>query len=260
MLVKFQKYQGTGNDFILIDNRTYGLKRERAIIEKLCHRKFGIGADGLIFLQVKNGYDFEMVYFNSDGNESSMCGNGGRCIIRFAQAHGIISSHTNFFAIDGEHEGEILADGNVSLKMKNVDVIRVLDNYSVVMNTGSPHFVKFADEIEKINVVEEGRMIRNTREFKEEGINVNFVEKKNDSEIFVRTYERGVEDETLSCGTGVVASSLATAFFALMPVHEVAVETPGGKLKVKFDKVSFGFENIFLIGAAEKVFEGEIEY
>lgn len=259
MLVKFQKYQGTGNDFILIDNRSYGLKRERAIIEKLCNRRFGVGADGLIFLQEKKDFDFEMVYFNSDGNESSMCGNGGRCIIQFAHAFGLISTHTKFLAIDGEHEGEILTDGNVSLKMKNVDVIRMLDRYSLVMNTGSPHFVKFVDEVEKMNVVEEGRKIRYSGEFKKEGINVNFVEKKSDSEIFVRTYERGVEDETLSCGTGVVASSLATAYYSLQNINEISVQTPGGKLKVKFDKVSFGFENILLIGPAVKVFEGEVD-
>ena len=258
MTVKFYKYQGTGNDFILIDNRTYGLTKERAAIEKLCDRRFGIGADGLIYLQNKAGYDFEMVYFNSDGNESSMCGNGGRCLIQFARYMGIITTHCKFMAIDGEHEGQIFLDGTVSLKMKDVDAIENYNN-DYVLNTGSPHYVQFANEVRNLKVVDEAQKIRYADRFKQEGINVNFVEKKSANELFVRTYERGVEGETLSCGTGVVASALAFASKNGTLMNEVTIETPGGNLHVKFEPVGRGYRNIYLIGPAEKVFEGEVE-
>lgn len=258
MTVKFHKYQGTGNDFVMIDNRGYGLGKERSMIEKWCDRRFGIGADGLIYLQQKNGYDFEMVYFNSDGNESSMCGNGGRCLIQFAHHLGLISSHCKFMAIDGEHEGEILNDGNVSLKMKDVDSIENYNN-DFVLNTGSPHYVQFANYVSDIRIVEEAQKIRYSERFAKEGINVNFAEKESANEIFVRTYERGVEGETLSCGTGVVASALAFASKSGTLMNEIKVETPGGNLLVKFESAGRGYRNILLIGAAEKVFEGTFE-
>ena len=258
MTVKFYKYQGTGNDFVMIDNRALGLNADRTMIEKLCDRRFGIGADGLIYLQEKSGYDFEMVYFNSDGNESSMCGNGGRCLIQFAHHLGLISSHCKFLAIDGDHEGEILNGGIVSLKMKDVDAI---ENYNsdFVLNTGSPHYVQFVNGVQQIKIVEEAQKIRYSERFAKEGINVNFAEKKSANEIFVRTYERGVEGETLSCGTGVVASSLAFAAKSGTLMNEVKIETPGGNLQVKFETLGRDFRNIFLIGPAEKVFEGTAE-
>jgi len=258
MTVKFHKYQGTGNDFVMIDNRASNLTKERATIERLCDRRFGIGADGLIYLQEKTGYDFEMVYFNSDGNESSMCGNGGRCLVQFAHHLGLISSHCKFIAIDGEHAGEILNDGRVSLQMKDVDTI---ENYNsaFVLNTGSPHYVQFANNISQLIIVEEAQKIRYSERFTNEGINVNFVEKKSADEIFVRTYERGVEGETLSCGTGVVASSLAFASKSGLSMSEVKIETPGGNLQVKFEPAGRGYRNIFLVGPAEKVFEGTFE-
>lgn len=258
MTVKFYKYQGTGNDFVMIDNRAYGLMKERSMIEKICHRRFGIGADGLIYLQQKDGYDFEMVYFNSDGNESSMCGNGGRCLIQFAHDLGLISSHCNFMAIDGEHTGEILSDGRVSLKMKDVDTIENYNN-DFVLNTGSPHYVQFANAVAQLKVVDEAQKIRYSDRFAAEGINVNFAEKKSSNELLVRTYERGVEDETYSCGTGVVASSLAFAAKSGVSMNEVKVETPGGSLQVKFEASGRGYKNVYLIGPALRVFEGSVE-
>ena len=258
MTVKFYKYQGTGNDFVMIDNRAYGLTKEREAIEKLCNRRFGIGGDGLIYLQEKAGYDFEMVYFNSDGNESSMCGNGGRCLIQFARHLGVITTHCKFMAIDGEHEGQILIDGTVSLKMKDVEAI---ENYNsdYVLNTGSPHYVQFVNGVNNLKVVDEAQKIRYNERFAAEGINVNFAEKKSANELFVRTYERGVEGETLSCGTGVVASALAFASKTGTITNEVNLETLGGKLQVKFEELGRSYRNIYLIGPAERVFEGTVE-
>ncbi len=258
MTVNFHKYQGTGNDFIMIDNRALLMnKNQTELIRQLCDRRFGIGADGLILLQEKLSVDFEMVYFNSDGRESSMCGNGGRCLIKFAKNLGLISSRCSFDAIDGPHEGEILADGNISLKMQDVGRI---ENYNgdYLLNTGSPHYVSFANEVEGMNIVDLAKNIRYSTRFEKEGINVNFVEKKSDREIYVRTYERGVEGETLSCGTGVVASALALANKTGTIMNDVSVQTPGGSLRVKFEPSGNGFRNIYLIGPAEKVFEGSI--
>ncbi len=259
MTVKFYKYQGTGNDFIIIDNRNYHINKTQATwVQRLCDRRFGIGADGLILLNDKPSYDFEMVYFNSDGGESSMCGNGGRCLIKFAHHLNIIGNQCSFVAIDGPHEGAILPDGGVSLKMKDVDSIEKHgDNF--ILNTGSPHYVIFADDVKSWPIVEQAKKIRYSEKFAKEGINVNFAEQKSDGEIYVRTYERGVEDETLSCGTGVVASSLAFASKNNLAVNKVQIETPGGKLEVKFEKAGNGFKNIYLVGPAERVFEGEVE-
>lgn len=258
MTVKFYKYQGTGNDFVMIDNRNYKLNNERATIAKLCDRRFGIGGDGLIYLQDKEGFDFEMVYFNSDGNESTMCGNGGRCLIRFAHDQGLIADRCKFLAIDGEHEGQILGNGTVQLKMTDVSGI---ENYNsdYILNTGSPHYVQFVNYVKDLNVAGVGYKIRNSERFAANGINVNFVEKKSANEIFVRTYERGVEGETLSCGTGVVASALALAGKNGLAINHVQIETPGGKLEVKFEPTGSGYRNVFLIGPADRVFEGEIE-
>jgi diaminopimelate epimerase len=258
MTVKFHKYQGTGNDFIMIDNRAEGLNLSREVIATLCNRRFGIGCDGLIYLQNQDGYDFEMVYFNSDGNESSMCGNGGRCLIRFAHDIGLIASQCRFLAIDGEHEGKILDNGIVSLKMKDVETIENYHN-DFVLNTGSPHYVQFVNGVQQIKILDEAQKIRYSERFSNKGINVNFVEKKSSNEIFVRTYERGVEGETLSCGTGVVASALSLAYKNGTFLNEVKIETPGGNLKVEFEPTGKSFRNIHLIGRAVKVFEGSIE-
>lgn len=259
MKIKFYKYQGAGNDFILIDNREK-ISHEITVqhIKKMCDRHFGIGADGLMMLNNKEGFDFEMVYFNADGKEGSMCGNGGRCIVQFAAHMGIKKNEYTFLASDGTHTAEIDLDKEVRLKMNDVNGVDFsLDHY--VLDTGSPHYVKFVSLAEKINVVAEGRKIRNSKEFAEKGINVNFVETLDDDHIFVRTYERGVEDETLSCGTGVTASALMAAHND-NGFNHVEVKTKGGNLSVEFDKVSDSeFKNIWLAGPATFVFSGEYE-
>jgi diaminopimelate epimerase len=259
MKLKFFKYQGTGNDFIIVDNRNgeYPSPTEKEVA-RLCNRKFGIGADGLMLLNTADGFDFEMKYYNSDGKPGSMCGNGGRCIVKFAASQKILKNTYHFLAADGMHEAEIDADGIVRLKMADVDNIDVHASYFLV-NTGSPHFIKYVEDVRHYDVVNEGRDIRNSPKFKQEGINVNFVEHLDDDRIFVRTYERGVEDETESCGTGVTASALLSAHndngFNL-----VEVQTPGGLLTVEFDKIDDNhFSNIWLCGPAEQAFSGEIE-
>ena len=261
MTVKFYKYQGTGNDFVMIDNRidTGITKKHTGLVKRLCDRKFGIGADGLILLNLTNGYDFEMVYFNSDGNESTMCGNGGRCLIKFAHDLGVITDKCSFLAIDGPHDGAILSDGVISLKMKDVNGLEHYTNNAVILNTGSPHIVNFVSDVVGTDIVTEAKKIRYNERFAREGINVNFVEEISEREIYVRTYERGVEGETLSCGTGVVASSLALADKNQSGITSVDIETPGGKLKVKFERAAEGYKEVYLIGPAERVFEGSIE-
>jgi len=258
MKIEFYKYHGTGNDFIILDNRQNiynGITTRQ--VNFLCHRHFGIGADGLMMLSEKSGFDFEMTYFNSDGNLSSMCGNGGRCIVRFASMLGIKKTKYNFIAVDGEHKAEIDLNGEVRLKMKDVNKVEFSYTY-YILNTGSPHYVKNVRDASQVNVVAEGREIRNSKEFAKEGINVNFVETINDDTIYVRTYERGVEDETYSCGTGVTAAALISAHND-KGFNRVEVKTLGGKLSVEFEKISEKeFENIWLCGPAEMVFKGEV--
>ncbi|HZI69186.1 MAG TPA: diaminopimelate epimerase [Hanamia sp.] len=259
MKIKFYKYQGAGNDFILIDNREK-ISHEFTVqhIKKMCDRHFGIGADGLMLLNNKEGFDFEMIYFNADGNEGSMCGNGGRCIVQFASNMGIKKNEYKFLATDGVHEAKIDLNKEVSLKMNDVtDVDFSMDHY--VLDTGSPHYVKFVSDVQDLNVVSDGSKIRNSREFSEKGINVNFVQTLDDDHIFVRTYERGVENETLSCGTGVTASALMAAHND-NGFNHVEVRTKGGHLSVEFDKISDSeFRNIWLSGPATFVFSGEYE-
>lgn len=259
MKIEFYKYHGTGNDFIILDNRNNEYPNLMAKqIKRMCHRNFGIGADGLMLLGKKDGYDFEMVYYNSDGNESSMCGNGGRCLVKFASHRGIFKSSYHFIAIDGEHDAEIDSDGTVSLHMQNVNSVAYRNNYAI-LNTGSPHFVRFAPDVKNIDVVFTGSEIRYSKEFEPDGLNVNFVETLSEDAIFVRTYERGVENETLSCGTGVTAAALLSAHNE-NGFNTVVVKTPGGTLSVEFDKTDDQhFENIWLCGPAEFVFKGEIE-
>ena len=240
MQLECYKYQGTGNDFVLIDNREKTISLTTEQIKWLCDRRFGIGADGLMLLELESGIDFKMVYFNNNGYESSMCGNGGRCIAAFSKRLNIISDSAKFSAIDGIHEVKIFQN-NISLKMNDVRQMEVGEDY-FYLNTGSPHYVKFVDNIENVNVLEEGEKIRYNSRFAAEGTNVNFIEKK-DNELFVRTYERGVEDETLSCGTGVTAAALVAAFKGQSTdKNSCAIKTLGGNLNVKFDKV---LENTF---------------
>lgn len=260
MILPFYKYQGTGNDFILLDNRqqTYSGLTQPAIA-RLCDRRFGIGADGLMMLNQKEGYDFEMKYFNADGNPGSMCGNGGRCMVRFAYHLGIHKSNYHFLASDGEHEAEIDDGTNIiNLKMKDVPGIRE-SNGSYILNTGSPHFVKIVDDVMDYDVVKNGIEIRYNEEFTKEGINVNFVQQEKPDGIMVRTYERGVEDETFSCGTGVTASALV-CYHNEVGYNDVTVTTKGGELVVKYDRLNDNsYTNIWLCGPAEKVFEGKTE-
>jgi diaminopimelate epimerase len=259
MNIKFYKYQGAGNDFVLIDHRETPLKNiDNKVVAQLCDRRFGIGADGLMFLLASDGYDFEMVYHNADGNVGSMCGNGGRCIVAFAKHLGIFDTETNFLAVDGPHYAKISADGNwVELQMIDVENIST-DGDAFVLNTGSPHYVKEVTGLESLDVYTEGYNIRNNDTYKTNGINVNFVERK-PSHLFVRTFERGVEDETYACGTGVTAVAMAMA----KKQNQIGqVVTPvtvlGGNLEINFSYDGQRFTDVFLCGPAEKVFEGEI--
>lgn len=259
MKLEFFKYHGTGNDFVILDNRDNGYDAfTTKQISHLCSRHFGIGADGLMLLTKKDNYDFKMVYYNADGKESSMCGNGGRCLVKFAAHMGIIKNPYRFCAIDGDHEAYIELNGIVKLKMHDVNKVEYHASY-ILIDTGSPHFVKFASDVLNIDVPTTGHEIRYSDAFKKEGINVNFVESLSEDAIYVRTYERGVEDETLSCGTGVTAAALLSAHNE-NGFNTVTVKTPGGQLTVEFDKKDDQhFENIWLCGPAELVFKGEIE-
>lgn len=257
MNIHFYKYQGTGNDFILIDNRNLSFpKQNTELINKMCCRHFGIGGDGLILLENHYKYDFQMIYFNSDGNESTMCGNGGRCLVAFAHFLGIFGEKVIFNAIDGLHEAEI-QQNIVKLKMIDVEEIKQI-NSDYELNTGSPHFVKYVKDVEKLNIYQEGHNIRYSPTYKENGINVNFVAKISDNEIFVRTYERGVENETYSCGTGVTASCLT--WMKNFNLNEVSVKTLGGNLKVYAEKEGNKFKNIWLEGPVQQVFEGDFKF
>ena len=255
--MKFYKYQGTGNDFIMLDNRSEEWNNlSTAAITKLCDRRFGIGADGLIKINAAENIDFEVDYYNSDGSKS-FCGNGARCSVAFAHFLGIFNdSKTVFTAIDGIHEAEITED-IVKLKMSDVKTISKDGNDSV-LNTGSPHYIKYVNDIADVNVFEDGKAIRYSENYNKEGINVNFVEEISDEQIFVRTYERGVEDETYSCGTGVTAAALT--YLDKNSAQEIAVKTLGGDLKVYAEKNGESFENIWLEGPAKQVFSGEIKF
>lgn len=258
MKLKFFKYQGTGNDFIILDNRKGELEEPTTgQVKKLCNRHLGIGADGLMILKNKPGFDFEMVYFNADGKPGTMCGNGGRCVIRYVANMGLHQYTYKFLSSDGEHEAEV--DHN-QIRLKMNDVTEVEEHSSfIILNTGSPHLIKFATDVADIDVVETGREIRYNKNYMPDGINVNFVENTGEDSIFVRTYERGVEDETLSCGTGVTAAALVSAHNS-KGFNRVDVRTTGGNLSVEFNKIDdSNFENIWLCGPAEFVFCGDIE-
>ena len=252
--MEFFKYQGTGNDFVMIDNRNLQFPKNKALVAKLCDRRFGIGGDGLILLENHETADFKMVYFNSDGSESTMCGNGGRCIVAFAEFLGIIAGRTTFEAIDGTHEAYI-RNGIVKLKMIDVDrIYEAADGHT--LNTGSPHLVSWISDLQNFDVYKNGNKIRNSATYSREGINVNFAEQISEDEIAVRTYERGVEDETFSCGTGATAAALT--FLKDKDAREVKVMVLGGNLKVYAEKDVVSFKNIWLEGPAEQVFKGEI--
>lgn len=255
MKIRFSKYQGTGNDFIILDNRSGDIKPTVEQIVHLCDRRFGIGSDGLILIEETGFSDFYMNFFNPDGSQS-FCGNGSRCAVRFAQKLGLVGKSGEFKAIDTKHDFTS-DDGIVSIRMKNVLGIE-REKEDFIIHTGSPHYIIYRDGIDEIQLVEEARKIRYNKRFKEEGINVNFVE-EHTGYLKVRTYERGVEDETLSCGTGVTAMALSYGY--LHPeLNAVRIETKGGSLEVNFNNLGNGeFEDVWLKGPASFVFDGEIE-
>ncbi|MGY5850465.1 diaminopimelate epimerase [Salegentibacter sp. F14] len=260
MTLEFFKYQGTGNDFVVIDNRTlFFPKNNTNLVNFLCDRKFGIGADGLMLLENpdQKDDDFKMVYYNADGNQSSMCGNGGRCLVAFANHLGIIEDKAKFTAIDGPHKAS-LNNGLVSLQMQDVKVIEQVGE-ALFLDTGSPHYIEFTKAIDSLDIKKQGAAIRYNSLYREKGTNVNFVEQLSEHEYKVRTYERGVEDETLSCGTGVTAVAIAASASNRAAGESVKLQTQGGTLSVSFKKEGDRYNEVWLTGPATQVFKGEIE-
>ncbi len=271
--IPFFKYQGTGNDFVMIDQRQQQFLKKTDVetINHLCDRRFGIGADGLILLENPekgvytegSSFDFQMIYFNADGRESSMCGNGGRCLVAFANYLQVFDNQCVFNAIDGLHDAKVRVDGWVELKMIDVNQVEIGKDY-YLLNTGSPHFVVFVEDLTDINVYENGREIRYSERFHKEGVNVNFVEIKKDGSLEVATYERGVEAETFSCGTGVTAAAIAFALKKALVFEEkialsVPILTKGGNLEVRLQRTAeSGFQDLWLCGPAVQAFQGEV--
>ncbi len=259
MKISFEKYHGAGNDFILVDNRTNIFPKQQKVIANCCHRKNGIGADGLILIEKHMDFDFEMLYYNADGMMGSMCGNGGRCAVIFSRDLRLIRHSAILMAFDGLHTAEI--KGNVvKLSMGSVANIEVLDN-AYIMNTGSPHYVTFKDSLDHIDVIEEGRNIRYNPSYRENGINVNFVS-IDSAGLNIRTYERGVEDETLSCGTGTVAAAIAASIKLNHSSlnQEYLVHALGGDITVYFKKESpISFTDVFIEGPTQKVYRGVVD-
>lgn len=256
MKIHFFKFHGAGNDFVLVDNRKLTFEADNfSLVARMCDRRFGIGADGLMLLQDHPTADFEMRYFNSDGREGSMCGNGGRCIVAFARHLNICGKTTRFMAVDGLHDAEVTGDGEISLKMSDVKEIENIgpDFY---LNTGSPHYVRFMDDLSHLDVFAEGRKIRYNERFSQVGTNVNFV-REDAGQLTVYTYERGVEDETLACGTGITASVLSEAWRKGIRKGLIPVKAKGGELSVSFVRQADGFSDIWLKGPAVSVFEGD---
>lgn len=255
MKMPFYKYQGTGNDFVMIDNRSKQFPKENTpAIQKICDRNFGVGADGIILIENDLEFDFKMIYFNADGSQT-FCGNGGRCAVAFAKYLEIISLKTNFTAFDGAHFAKI-ENEIVSLQMIDVDEVIVKDN-SVFANTGTQHHVALVENLETYPVFEMGQKIRNS--YPDPGSNVNFVEQINDNTFQVRTYEKGVENETLACGTGVTAVAIAMHKTKRTTAQVIKLPVMGGNLQVSFDENDGKYTDVFLKGPAEFVFRGEIE-
>ncbi len=256
MKFHFYKYQATGNDFVLLDNREAKFSFTPELIQKICHRRFGIGADGLILLEQNSNTDFTMVYYNPDGSQS-LCGNGCRSAVQFASFLGIVNGKATFDAYDGLHSAEVLPTGNIKLEMNPVNVVKEIGD-DLFINTGSPHYIQFVEDLENHPVFEQGKKIRYSTLFEPSGTNVNFAEILPNNTVFVRTYERGVENETLSCGTGVTAVALAASTKGL--TSPVLIKTLGGDLSVEFESGQPGtFNQIYLIGPAKMVFEGDLE-
>lgn len=258
MIIKFSKYHGAGNDFVIIDNREGKISLSPEEIAKLCHRQFGIGADGLMLLEQDETTDFRMRYFNSDGYEGTMCGNGGRCISLFANRLGIFSDKTQFNGIDGEHQAVKISDNTYRLKMIDVNEV-VIEDDNYIIDTGSLHLVQFVNDVDKVDVANQGRLIRNTFGKQPKGVNVNFAHFTPDG-IKIRTFERGVEAETLACGTGAVATAIASNHWYNEDKKSYTLFARGGNLIVSFDRISKNqYHNIWLQGPVAHVFDGVIE-
>lgn len=257
--MKFSKYQGAGNDFVIIDNRNLEFPKSKNIIQRLCDRRFGIGADGLITLENYNETIHKMIYFNADGNEGSLCGNGSRCFTQFCKDNNLYQNPFQFLASDGIHKAEILHNDLITFHINDIKEIKK-HNDDYIINTGSPHYCTFRNEISELNVNEEGKKIRNSKPFFEKGINVNFIEEYEPNKLKIRTYERGVESETLACGTGITAAAICYANLKKIEGNIIInVEALGGNLQVKFIKQNTHYNQIELIGPAKKVFEGNID-
>ena len=255
MKINFSKYNGAGNDFILIDDRENLINDNKSLISYLCNRHFGIGGDGLIILKESSNSDFEILHYTSDGNLGSLCGNGSRCAVLFAYNKDIISKKTVFHAFDGIHNAEILDNGLIRMEMKvNSDIVS--NSYGTWLDTGSPHLVVEKNDTDKLDVNNEGRLIRYNDFYKEEGVNVNFVEKISDDHFKIRTYERGVESETLACGTGSTASALCMNYLGKTTKNEIKMKCLGGDLTIKFQEKDKEYSKITHIGPAREVFTG----
>ena len=259
MRIPFYKYQGTGNDFVIIDqfDQQYLQVSDQEIIHRLCDRKFGIGADGLILLLPSKKQNFRMLYFNADGLEGSLCGNGSRCAVACMHLLGKYDDDGTFEAADGVHEAIVRSPHWIDLKMSDLENVEQGKGF-FILNTGSPHYVTFVEDLSDLDIVQSGRAIRYSSPFREDGINVNFVEEINNG-IEVNTYERGVEDETLSCGTGVTAAALAHAVKNQIASGPTNIKTKGGQLSVRFKHEGNRFTDIWLCGPAELVFSGVID-
>jgi len=258
MEITFHKYNGAGNDFAILDNRELWFDwNNLELIQKLCDRKFGVGADGILLLQNKDDYAFEMLYANSDGSRGPMCGNGGRCIVAFAEKLGIIDAgeHITFWGPDGEHDAHVNPDKTVAIKMIDVPNITERNNL-MFLHTGTDHHIQFVTNLDSFPICAEARKVRDS-EPDSAGVNINYVEKYNDN-WHVRTYERGVEDETLACGTGATAVAIALYERKKITNTSCAIHMPGGILDISFEKTDAGYENVWLAGSAEFVFTGII--
>ena len=255
----FYKYQGAGNDFVVIDNRDLSFPRENTkLVHFLCYRRFGVGGDGLMLLNPSDKYDFTMVYYNADGTESTMCGNGGRCLVAFAHKLGLFDTETTFDAVDGLHYASYEKDVT-NLQMIDINTVEVYDNHCF-LNTGSPHHVQLVNNIDSYDVKGNGEKIRYGAPYFKEGTNVNFVEPLTNNKFRVRTYERGVEDETLACGTGVTAVAIAMYEQKQTTSTTIPLKVEGGELEVSFEPTENGYKNVFLKGPATFVFKGNITY
>ena len=260
--IVFFKYQGTGNDFIIVDNRDGKYSQlDEAAIRKLCARRLGIGADGLMMLEKHPNCVFDMKYFNADGKPSTMCGNGGRCIVAFAYALGVIDNTCTFHAVDGLHNAQVLPDNTIRLSMGNVNRV-LMDGPDYILDTGSPHFVRIVDtDLSHMDIVDIGKSVRYSDTYRAEGINVNIINIFDNNHLQIRTYERGVEDETLSCGTGVTASAIVLAHHQNFDdgQYDINVSARGGQLNVDFKKNGALYSDIHLTGPATMVYRGQID-